>query len=252
MSAVKSGRRRELVTVLLCVVAVGVIGFQVAVGGPVVHTDTAVRSWVLRNQVDGVRQVLGALVYLGYVPVVLPLTFLATVVMSTFRRTVHVVAMAVLAAASLAVVGFSLKILVARPSPSGLTDPLDGAWPSGHAMTVTVVVGILLELTGSGTKWARRRGAAAGVVPLVVGVALVYGDHHWLSDVLAGLLLGWAIVLAARAATYRLREVMARPVPPAADGDSATRLRVGAKFRPSAGAGVEVTASPVEAQAKPD
>lgn len=92
-----------------------------------------------------------------------------------------------------------LKALVGRERPVW-PDPVDSAqyaaYPSGHAMTATVVCGLLLWLL---PRQAPRRAAGAAWALAVVSVAGVgftrlYLGVHWLSDVLAGWLLGVALV----------------------------------------------------------
>ncbi|MCY0956566.1 phosphatase PAP2 family protein [Streptomyces sp. H27-H5] len=98
------------------------------------------------------------------------------------------------------VVQQGLKALVGRERPEW-PDPVDSAhfaaYPSGHAMTATVVCGTLLWLlpgktprTGVAAAWA-----LAVVSVLGVGLTRLYLGVHWFSDVLAGWLLGVALVV---------------------------------------------------------
>ncbi|MFF4130339.1 phosphatase PAP2 family protein [Streptomyces mirabilis] len=105
------------------------------------------------------------------------------------------------------VVQQSLKAAVGRARPVW-PDPVDSAhyaaFPSGHAMTATVVCGLLLwllQLYGAGR--ALRRTALALAVVSVVGVGLtrVWLGVHWPSDVLGGWLLG-ALVVALAVMTH--------------------------------------------------
>ncbi|MZD08728.1 phosphatase PAP2 family protein, partial [Streptomyces sp. SID5785] len=89
-----------------------------------------------------------------------------------------------------------LKAAVDRPRPVW-PDPVDSAryaaYPSGHAMTATVVLGLLLWLLRRyGAAPATYRAAlAAGVVSVLgVGVTRLWLGVHWPTDVLGGWLLG--------------------------------------------------------------
>ncbi|AZM87842.1 phosphatase PAP2 family protein [Streptomyces sp. W1SF4] len=103
---------------------------------------------------------------------------------------------AVLAAAA---VQQGLKALIGRARPQW-PDPVAtahfAAYPSGHAMTATVVCGLLLWLLPAkaprGAVAAARTVAAVSV--LGVGFTRIYLGVHWFSDVLAGWLLGVAVV----------------------------------------------------------
>ncbi|WP_406010467.1 phosphatase PAP2 family protein [Streptomyces sp. NBC_00637] len=105
----------------------------------------------------------------------------------------------------------SLKAGVGRSRPVW-PDPVDSAhyaaYPSGHALTATVVCGLLLWLLHRhGVAPAVWRTAVAVAVVSVVGVGLtrIWLGVHWPSDVLAGWLLGAMLVALAIAAHLRWR-----------------------------------------------
>ncbi|MEU0199439.1 MULTISPECIES: phosphatase PAP2 family protein [unclassified Streptomyces] len=104
-----------------------------------------------------------------------------------------------------------LKAAVDRPRPVW-PDPVDSAhyaaFPSGHAMTATVVCGLLLWLLHRhGVGPSAWRAAVAVAVVSVVGVGLtrVWLGVHWPSDVVGGWLLG-ATVVAVAVWVHRLRQ----------------------------------------------
>jgi undecaprenyl-diphosphatase len=112
-----------------------------------------------------------------------------------------------------------LKAAVDRDRPVW-SDPVDtahyAAFPSGHAMTATVVCGLLLWLLHSlGAGRALFRVALAVAVVSVVGVGLtrVWLGVHWLTDVLGGWLLGATLVALAVAAHQRWRPESPRRTP---------------------------------------
>ncbi|MFF1368586.1 phosphatase PAP2 family protein [Streptomyces virginiae] len=127
------------------------------------------------------------------------------------RRRALLVALVTLAASALQQ---GLKLLVGRDRPVW-SDPVDSAqyaaYPSGHAMTATVVCGLLLWLLPRpppGRAPGVRRVAAwtvAVVSVLGVGFTRVYLGVHWPSDVLAGWLLGMALVALATSVPVRER-----------------------------------------------
>ncbi|MEI5100779.1 phosphatase PAP2 family protein [Streptomyces sp. PmtG] len=100
-----------------------------------------------------------------------------------------------------------LKALVGRERPRW-PDPVDSAhyaaFPSGHAMTATVVCGLLLWLlrgygVGAAVWWT---GLGLAVVSVVgVGLTRIWLGVHWTSDVVEGWLLG-ALTVAAAIALY--------------------------------------------------
>ncbi|WP_210586236.1 phosphatase PAP2 family protein [Streptomyces sp. GESEQ-35] len=94
----------------------------------------------------------------------------------------------------------SLKAAVGRTRPVW-PDPVDSAhyaaFPSGHAMTATVVCGLLLWLLhryGPGRTLWRTAVAVAVISVAGVGLTRVWLGVHWASDVVGGWLLGATLV----------------------------------------------------------
>ncbi|MDJ0381164.1 phosphatase PAP2 family protein [Streptomyces sp. G-G2] len=89
-----------------------------------------------------------------------------------------------------------LKAAVGRTRPVW-PDPVDSghfaAYPSGHALTATVVCGLLLWLAPRSRAVRAAAWAAALVSVAGVGFTRVYLGVHWLSDVAGGWLLGAAL-----------------------------------------------------------
>jgi membrane-associated phospholipid phosphatase len=119
-----------------------------------------------------------------------------------------------------AVFGVLLKAVVGRARPD-LVDAVATApgrsFPSGHALTSTVGCAVLLLLV---TPLLRRRWRAVAIavavlIPLVVAFARVGLGVHYLSDVIAGELLGlgWVVITAAAFQAWR-RDVGLPPAPP--------------------------------------
>jgi membrane-associated phospholipid phosphatase len=97
------------------------------------------------------------------------------------------------------------KILIGRAGP-GLPPVAHGAmgvFPSGHAATSSVCLGLAALLLARGLPgWAGRAVlAGTAVVCFLVGAALIWGDYHWFTDVVAGWALAALIVMAALRAT---------------------------------------------------
>jgi undecaprenyl-diphosphatase len=134
-----------------------------------------------------------------------------------------------------------LKVLINRPRPA-LPSPIahapGGSFPSGHALTAvvgsaTIVLILLPVLHGA---WRVVAWVAATVVSVLSGVCRVALGVHYVSDVLAGWVLGAAIVLATVAAfeTWR-RDEGHRPVAPSREGtqpEAAPEIGGGSPDRP--------------------
>ncbi len=129
---------------------------------------------------------------------------LAAAPLPSIRRSLRQLGAARIAVVLLLVTVIPAKIIIARPSP-GLGPVAPGGWgafPSGHATTRSVCY-VLAALLIAGR--ARRSGWAAGAMTLsfLIGIALVWRDFHWFTDVLAGWALAALIVLAALRLTSR-------------------------------------------------
>jgi membrane-associated phospholipid phosphatase len=102
--------------------------------------------------------------------------------------------------------GALLKLLAGRDRPD-LLEPVAHAtgysFPSGHALNSALGAGVfllvLLPLTGDRPGRRRALWAVAVVVPLVTGICRIGLGVHWTSDVVAGWLLGVAVVSATAA-----------------------------------------------------
>lgn len=106
-----------------------------------------------------------------------------------------------------------LKLLVdrARP-PDGLVHPVGASFPSGHATYAgATCVALVLLFTTPGT---RRKGWWALASLGIVGMAWsrTYLQVHWLTDVIAGALLGSGISLLVFAIAQRARMRQAEDV----------------------------------------
>lgn len=84
------------------------------------------------------------------------------------------------------------KELSARPRPaSGLVATASWAFPSGHAALGATALGVVFVLVPPGPK--RRKWALAALVfAAAMALSRTYLGVHWLSDIVAGTLLGLA------------------------------------------------------------
>jgi undecaprenyl-diphosphatase len=120
--------------------------------------------------------------------------------------------------------GLALKMIVSRARPS-LPDPValapGEAFPSGHALTVTLGTGVLvLLILPRLPAWGRLlTWVIAWFLVVSVAYTRVALGVHWVSDVIAGVMLGVAVLAGTVAAfeTWR-REQGRKPLTPPIEG----------------------------------
>jgi undecaprenyl-diphosphatase len=162
--------------------------------GRLVAFDDTIRGWLIERRSPGLTAVLTACTTIGSSPVLVTVALGLAVWLGVARRRREalLVAGTTLGALLLSPV---LKNVIerARPGDGHLVLVNSWAYPSGHSLTSTAVIGLLTVLTASRfpSRAARAAVAAAGVCLVVaVGVSRVYLGVHWPTDVLAGWLIG--------------------------------------------------------------
>ena len=201
--------RRDVAVTLLIAAATTAIFVLMALHGPRAQIQR-IDNWFLRRMIDvrsgaltAVARVLNAL---GLVYVTLPVRLLIAGFLAFRRRWWHCAAFVSAIVLSEISIG-TLKSLYDRPRPSASLVATSGAsFPSGHAVaaTVTVVAAVIaLFPEGAGRYWW---GAAAVAFSVLMGLSRAYLAAHWLSDAVAGVLLGTTFALGTAVVVHIVRE----------------------------------------------
>ena len=174
--------------------------------------DEGTRAWVRLLRHEALTLPMQIITRVGDAYGLVPLILAAVVVLwRTHRR--WAVALPVLMAGVGATERLA-KWAADRPRP----DDTPGGFPSGHVLSLVVLLGLIvyLILTASKPRRLWRIAASAACLSVIVAVAFtrLYLDRHWLTDVGAGLAIGlaylllaiWVVeVVATRAAAGRAR-----------------------------------------------
>jgi undecaprenyl-diphosphatase len=218
-AAERYGLRLTLVAVVLMLVTVpfGVLLFEVLAKGPLTRVDGDLAN-SLNAAVDGHPlwvDVLEGLSWLGRPPVLWVATGLG--VLSTWRR--HLTRLTLFLVSTTlggGIVSSVVKVLVDRPRPEvdhPIVTALGKSFPSGHALSSTVVYGALLLTFLPAVPPRCRRPVVIATVSLVlaIGASRLLLGVHFLSDVLAGFVLGLAWLIGTTAAFEIWRVERGRP-----------------------------------------
>ena len=173
---------------LIFFVAASMVGGDVAMA-----LDHAARRLIREGRMLELERTMRTISKLGSGDVLVPLTFVMSVVLWRRHRPVAVwlPAIALAAGGSLAFT----KWIIDTPRPTLRAY----GFPSGHVFGVTVFVIVavyLLWALGASRGWRRGAAAAGAVFVTAVGYSRIFVNAHWLSDVVGGLVAGVAFGVA--------------------------------------------------------
>ena len=179
-----------------------VVLVQVATGTGLAHVDEPVLAWFVAHRTPAATHALTVVTELFgavWLPVLVGLGCLAWWWRSHDWWRPLLLAAALGAQAVLALV---LKAVIARPRPPELTQSVPGAvvthsFPSGHTMAAATLATALVCLLGvargrpAAWWWVASSGAVA--VTALVALSRTYLGYHFVTDVVAGAALGFAV-----------------------------------------------------------
>jgi undecaprenyl-diphosphatase len=183
-------------TMVVLAVAAGVLLLMVRTETGVARYDLTFAHWGATHATEASTAVLRRISQFGGTTGIVALAAIVGVV--EYRRLPNRAMPALLALTVLgqfAVVNL-IKVIVdrARPDIDQLTGFAGPSFPSGHAAAAAATFGVLALLVGR----RRSRPARAAITAVAVAIAIMVAGTrvllgvHWLTDVLAGLAVGWA------------------------------------------------------------
>ena len=168
---------------------------EAALDRRVLSQDHAVHAWLEPIRHGRLQLPMETVSFLGEPAGLIPLIGIASLALALIDR-LWAALLPVLMAGS-GVLQYVTKWAADRPRPNAAP----WGFPSGHVLCLTVFFGVvayLIATTGHGRRRLRVL-ATSGCGAMVVAVAFsrMYLDMHWLSDVVGGLAVGAAYLLAA-------------------------------------------------------
>jgi membrane-associated phospholipid phosphatase len=212
----KDARRGLVVSgILLLAAAVVTMLYLLPATRPGVQAvDDAVWRFAVAVENRPATAVAVALSWLGSGLVNWPLRILAMLLLAWRRHWLRLGAFALAVVTSELLIG-SMKAAIDRPRPpASLIETSGAAFPSGHAIaTAVTAVGLVLVLAPPGPKrW--RWEVNAVILTSVMALSRVYLRAHWLTDTVAGALLGAGLALGWPALLTALRSRRETLTPP--------------------------------------
>jgi undecaprenyl-diphosphatase len=182
--------------VVVLTATAGVLLLMVRTKTGIAHYDLSFARWGATHATSGSTAVVRRLSHLGGTIGVVSLALVVGVV--EFRRLPNRAVFALLfltVGGQFAIVNL-IKVIVARARPDleQLTGYSSYSFPSGHAASAAAtfaVIALLLGRRRSRRVRAALAGGATAIAVTVAGTRVLLGVH-WLTDVLAGLAIGWA------------------------------------------------------------
>lgn len=198
-------RTQGLALTVLVAMAVGSVWLMVGLTRDVldhdgiVASDPRAGSWIVGHRVGGFTEVLRVATFLGSNWVLLPVLAGCCVIFWWRRRSWRPAMDITVVHLSAMILYSMIKNALHRPRPVAaqwLTAAGGWSFPSGHATQATAAWGILAVLA-----WSHRPlrtkiaiGAGSAAIILLVAFSRWYLGVHWLTDVLAGMTLGIAVL----------------------------------------------------------
>ena len=197
---VLAARRRDTVVTVVVLALTAAAFAAVADHGVLARIQRVDDAW-LRLMISGrsapVTAVAKFLNLLGLVYVTLPVRIAIVGFLALRRRWWHLAAFAAAVVLSEVLIG-TLKGVYGRARPPGSLVATSGAsFPSGHSVAASVtVVAAVIALVPPGRARVTWGAAAAGF-SVLMALSRAYLGAHWLSDAIAGVLLGTSCALLA-------------------------------------------------------
>jgi membrane-associated phospholipid phosphatase len=174
----------------------GLLAYLVRADSHLIGIDNSVAKWGHRHPSPMSMHILNGITQLGSIYTVIALCVVLAVAETIRERSVWVTPFIVSVIGGEEILATTVKQLAdrVRPTFNPAAATLGPSFPSGHSATAAAFYAAAALLLGR----RRSRPTRAVLAGLAVGLAIAVAasrvllDVHWLSDVIAGLALGWA------------------------------------------------------------
>ena len=185
-----------LAIIFVTALVVGVVFDMVDRDSGLARWDRAVADWGSRNATDWSTTALDTITDLGATSYLLVVCLSVAVYDYARHRNADVPCFLLAVLAGVVLINIGLKWIIdrERPDVGQLVGSSGSSFPSGHSAAAAAAWFALALVVGR--RWSRPGRAAAAAVAAVVTVAVAASRAllgvHWLTDVIAGVMVGWS------------------------------------------------------------
>jgi undecaprenyl-diphosphatase len=185
-----------LIATILGGLMIGVLAFLVRHSGTLRQADASAAGWGNDHATHLSTRLLQLVTDLGDFPAVAVIVVAAVLYELWRKPTWYLIPFVLVVILGDVLATTAIKDLMhrARPTLNPAAATLGPSFPSGHSSTAAATYAALALILSRGRSPRARAmliGAAAGIA-VAVAASRVLLDVHWVSDVIAGLCLGWA------------------------------------------------------------
>ena len=189
-------------TVGAACIALSILSFAAIVDslsekGTLFHLDLKINAYVIRVANPGLTAFLGTVTDLGSIYLVVIAAVIVGVILFIRKNWWRLLSLFLAVGIGQAVLNI-LKIAFQKPRPKTEMFVFGSSFPSGHVFSATVIYGFCIYLAFRFIKKATIKwvvSTSLSLLILLIGFSRVYLGVHWLSDVLAGYITGFAWLL---------------------------------------------------------
>ena len=185
-----------LLVIFVAGIVMAVLAYLIRSSPGLLDIDRSVGQWGVDHASDWSTEALELFTWLGDTRIAIVLALLVGTLEYVRRpsRWIFPFLAVVIAGEVFLTNGIKRLIDRVRPDFNPITETLGPSFPSGHSATAAALFGALALLMSRGRTPRQRSLIAGAAAGLAAGVACsrVMLGVHWLSDVVAGVLFGWA------------------------------------------------------------
>ncbi|MFQ6396548.1 phosphatase PAP2 family protein [Nocardia sp. KC 131] len=209
--AVQAGRRYLSAALYVCglLIAFATLAIQISDNGWLTGGDGSTHSWFIAHRTHSADIAALVITDLGSPVAAVTLAVLIGARVSWRAQTALPVVVMVATTGAAWAVSTTMKLLVGRARPPIQTQQVletNYSFPSGHVTSTSAVVGITVAVLAIGRSRRVRAllAAAAALLITLVATTRLYLGVHWLTDIVAGAILGTTCAIIGATVLYAL------------------------------------------------